>query len=451
MGGLPVGTDGHICRLLTSFGLLPTILMFLLTLGVSAHEIPSDVRINAFVKPEGRKLELLMRVPLLAMQEVDFPTRGPGYLDVSRADDALRNATKLWLLDNIDVYENDVRLEPTISHVRVSLPSDRSFVSYEQARAHVEGPRLPDDMDLYWNQQMLDVLLEYPIQSDRSSFSIHPRVDRLGLRVATALRFLPPGGGARAFEFHGDPGLVHLDPRWHQAVINFGVSGFWHILGGIDHLLFLLCLVIPFRQLKPLAVIVTSFTIAHSISLIASAFDFVPDALWFPPLIETLIAATIVYMALENIVGSNVQRRWIITFAFGIVHGFGFSFLLRDSLQFAGDHLVTSLLAFNLGVEIGQLVVLLILVPALHYLFRAGVPERLGIIIMSAFVAHTGWHWMIERGEQVMQFPFPSLDAAFLASLMRGLMAAIILAGGVMAMNGLIRRWLQGEKSLAGE
>jgi HupE / UreJ protein len=417
-----------------------------------AHDVPADVRINAFVRPAGHKLELLVRMPLLALQDVDVPTRGPGYLDVSRADQALRNAATLWVIGQIDLYENDGRLAaPTIAHARVSLPSDRSFASYEQARAHVEGPRLADDLDLYWNQQMLDVLVEYPIRSDRSAFAIHPRVDRFGERVSTALRFLPPDGGVRAFEFHGDPGLVQLDPRWHQAAFGFLKEGFWHILGGIDHLLFLVCLVAPFRRLRPLAVIVTSFTLAHSIALIAAAYGFVPDALWFTPLVEALIAATIVYMALENIVGGTMQVRWMVAFAFGIVHGFGFSFLLREQLQFAGDHLVTSLVAFNLGVEIGQLAVLLVLVPVLDRLFRHVVPERLGIILLSAFVAHTGWHWMIERGEQVLQFPFPTLDAAFLASVMRGLMAALVLAAGVLAANGLVRRWLRAEKPVPGE
>jgi hypothetical protein len=417
-----------------------------------AHDVPADVRINAFVRPAGQKLELLVRMPLLALQDVDVPTRGPGYLDVSRADQALRNAATLWVIGQIDLYENDGRLAaPTIAHARVSLPSDRSFASYEQARAHVEGPRLADDLDLYWNQQMLDVLVEYPIRSDRSAFAIHPRVDRFGERVSTALRFLPPDGGVRAFEFHGDPGLVQLDPRWHQAAFGFLKEGFWHILGGIDHLLFLVCLVAPFRRLRPLAVIVTSFTVAHSVALVAAAYGCVPDALWFTPLVEALIAATIVYMALENIVGGTMQVRWMVAFAFGIVHGFGFSFLLREQLQFAGDHLVTSLVAFNLGVEIGQLAVLLVLVPVLDRLFRHVVPERLGIILLSAFVAHTGWHWMIERGEQVLQFPFPTLDAAFLASVMRGLMAALVLAAGVLAANGLVRRWLRAEKPVPGE
>ena len=195
-------------------------------LSAAAHDIPTDVKINAFVKPEGKRLELLIRVPLAAMIEVDIPTRGPGYLDLSRAEEALRNAMKLYLIDNITVYENGALLPPPrILYARVSLASDRSFTSYEQARAHVEGPPLSDRLELYWNQQLLDVLLEYPIQSDHSEFAIRMRVDRFGQNVSTALRFLPPEGAARPFEFHGDPGLVRLDPRWHHAAMTFVVSG----------------------------------------------------------------------------------------------------------------------------------------------------------------------------------------------------------------------------------
>src|SRR4029079_15347659 len=208
----------------------------------------------------------------------------------------------------------------------------------------------------------------------------------------------------RAYEFSGDPGLVRLDPRWQQAALRFVQEGFAHILGGTDHLLFLFCLVIPFRRLRPLIAVVTAFTVAHSITLIASAYELGPDALWFPPLIETLIAVSIVYMALENIAGARVQRRWMIALGFGLVHGFGFSFALRQNLQFAGSHLLTSLLSFNVGVELGQLLVLLLLVPLLDALFRFVVAERMGTIILSALVAHTGWHWMIERADRLRQF-----------------------------------------------
>jgi hypothetical protein len=176
--------------------------------------------------------------------------------------------------------------------------------------------------------------------------------------------------------------------------------------------------------------IVTSFTVAHSVTLIASAYNLGPTALWFPPLIETLIATSIVYMALENIVGSNVGRRWIITFGFGLVHGFGFSYALKQTLQFAGSYLLTSLLSFNLGVELGQLAALVVLIPALDLLFRRVVDERMGTIILSAIIAHTGWHWMIDRGEVLRQFEFqwPTMDAIFLLSLVRWLMVMVTLA-----------------------
>jgi len=426
------------------------VLVAALGCGAAAHDVPADIRINAFVKPTGNRLELLIRVPFAALVEAEFPLRGQGFIDIPRADEALRNAARLYLIDNITITENDVALPaPRIVAARVSLASDRSFTAYERARAHMDAPRLADTLDLYWDQQLLDVLLEYPIRSDRSDFAIHPRVDRFGRTVSTALVFLPPGGAARGYELIGDPGLVRLDPRWHQAARRFVVDGFWHILGGADHLLFLCCLVFPFRRLRPLVIIVTAFTVGHSISLAASAFGFVPDALWFPPLVETLIAVTILLMGLENIVqaatgkvGGDAARRWVVAFAFGIVHGFGFSFALHETLQFAGDHLLIALFGFNLGVEIGQLAVLLVLVPALGVVFRFVVAEKLGIIILSALVVHTAWHWMLERGELLTRFPLPTLDAAFLASLMRGLLAMLILAAGVWIVHGWITRQL---------
>jgi hypothetical protein len=410
--------------------LVGLIVLLLLPARILAHDIPADITVHAFIKPEAQHLRLLVRVPMKAMVEIEFPKRGPGYIDLSTADPFLRDAASLWLLRSVALYENDVRLpEGKILAARVSLPDDKSFGSYENAMAQITGARLPDETDLYWDQGMLDVLFEYPIDSDQSKFSIESGLARLGVRVVTVLRFLPPNGGVRAFEFVGDAGLIRLDPRWHQAALRFVRLGFQHILEGTDHLLFLICLVIPFRRFRALVAIVTSFTVAHSITLIASAYNLGPSALWFPPLIETLIAMSILYMALENIVGSNVGRRWMITFGFGLVHGFGFSYALKETMQFAGSYLLTSLLSFNLGVELGQLLVLAVLVPALDLLFRH-LNERTGTIILSAIIAHTGWHWMIERGDQLIQYDFqwPVIDAVLLLTLVRWLMAIVVLA-----------------------
>jgi HupE/UreJ protein len=435
------------------FAVLVPAMVITLSFAVAAHDIPNDVTVQMFVKPEGERLRLLVRAPLRACRDVDFPKRGPGYLDLARADDSLRDAATMWLSDAIQIYEGDRRLtNPSVVETRVSLESDRSFTSYEEALAHVKGAKIPVETDLYWNQALLDVLFEYPINSDTADYSIQPGFARLGLRVITVARFLPPGGVVRAFEFTGDPGLVRLDPRWSQAALRFVVAGFFHILEGADHLLFLLLLVIPFRRMRPLVVIVTAFTLAHSITLIASAYNIGPDALWFPPLIETLIALSIVYMGLENIVssafappalrpdhaegraskpasggGPKLERRWMVTFGFGLVHGFGFSFALREQLQFAGAHLLTSLLAFNVGVELGQLLVLVVAIPVLAFVFRFVVAERIGTIILSALVVHTAWHWLTDRFDRLRQYRFewPAFDAVFMLGLVRWLMLLV--------------------------
>ena len=411
-----------------------------------AHDIPSSVRLFVFVKPQGHTLRVAVRAPLEAMRDVNFPLVGPGYLNIPQSAPLLKDAARVWLANDLHFYENGGALgDARIVAARVSLPSDRSFASFDSAVAHVMSPPLDSATQLMWKQAMIDVVLDYQIASDSSRFSIDPGLARLALHTTTVLRFLPASGGERDFEYLGDPGLVHLDPRWSQAALSFVRLGFDHILGGFDHLLFLLCLVIPFRRLRPLVAIVTAFTVAHSITLIASAAGFAPDALWFPPLIEVLIAASIVYMALENIVGAKLERRWLVAFGFGLVHGFGFSFALRESLQFAGSHLATSLVSFNLGVELGQLFVLALTVPVLNWMLSRVAQERVWTIILSAFVAHTAWHWMLDRGAILASYRFelPELTAAFAASVLRGLMLVVVIvaaAWGVFEVYGRLTR-----------
>ena len=427
-------------------------LFFGLRVAPEAHDVPSDVTVQAFAKPEGDRLRLLVRVPLEAMQDVNFPLRGPGYLDLEGAEPLLPGAAQLWLAQEIELYEDGVRLaEPEIAGLRLSLPSDRSFQNYDTALASIlTGERLPADLQLIWRQAMLDVVLDYPIASERSSFAIRPGVERLGMRVVTVLRFLTPDGAERPFELRGDPGLVTLDPRWHQAAGRFVASGFEHILDGTDHLLFLLCLVVPFRRFRALVPIVTGFTVAHSVTLVASAYGLAPNFLWFPPLVETLIAISIVYMAFENILasgsgsndGTQVRRRWLMAFGFGLIHGFGFSFALRETLQFAGAHLLTSLLAFNVGVELGQLLVIALAVPVLELLFRVVVAERAGTILISALVAHTSWHWMVERYDVLSQYPitWAALASALLIGILPWLVGMLAAAAAARAAVRYLRR-----------
>jgi len=277
----------------------------------AVHDIPADVIVRAFVRPEGHRLSFLVRVPLEAMRDMDFPLVDEDYLDIAASEPLLRHAAQLWLADYVEFMEEGVDLgAPDILAARISLPSDLSFASYEQALAHLASAPLQATTRIPRQQALLDVRFEYSIESAEDHFAIDPAFAQLGLHTVTVLRFKAPNRPERAFEYTGNPGLVRLDPSWFQAARRFVEIGFWHILSGTDHLLFLLCLVAPLRSVRALVPVITSFTIAHSITLIAAALGIAPHALWFPPLIEMLIAISIVFMALENIVGAKLGRRW---------------------------------------------------------------------------------------------------------------------------------------------
>ena len=398
---------------------------------VRAHEIPTEAVARMLVRPSGASFQVLVRVPMSSMRDLEVPEFGPGYLDVERLAPQLAELSAQWVAPFVQVFEDGERLPvAATAATQISIPSDRSFSAFEEALAHVGGPLPENSENLVWGQVLFDVLLEYPIRSERAAFSIHSRLDHLADNVLTALQFQTAEGVTRAYQFAGDPGLLPLDPSWLQAAWRFVQSGFLHILDGVDHLLFLFCLVVPLRRLRSLVWIVTAFTIAHSCTLIASAMGLAPDALWFPPLVETVIAASILYMALENIVGA-ARRRWVFAMGFGLVHGFGFAFALRETLQFAGSHVLTSLLAFNVGVELGQLFVLLLLAPILAALFRFVLPERIGTIILSALAAHVAWHWMAERGAVLGQFSLVWSPAASPYAWLAG--TALVSAGALAA------------------
>jgi hypothetical protein len=332
--------------------------------------------------------------------------------------------------------------------VRAALPADGAFACVGTALAGVRGPPLPADVELPWRQAMLDVALEFAIRREDARFAVRPTLDRLAVQTTTVLRFAPPRGPERAFRVDGDAGLVRLDPRWHQAAARFAALGFGHILDGVDHLLFVLCLVIPLRRLRAVAGVVTAFTAAHSITLAASALGLAPTALWFPPLVEVLVALSIVYMACENVLGARLERRWAVAFGFGLVHGFAFSSALGASMQFAGAHLATALLAFNLGIEAGQLLVVALAVPALGLLFRR-VPERAATILLSALVGHTAWHWLLARGAELRQFRVsaPTFDRAFLEGSARAAAIAAVVAAALWAASAVADRQARGAPS----
>jgi hydrogenase/urease accessory protein HupE len=173
--------------------------------------------------------------------------------------------------------------------------------------------------------------------------------------------------------------------------------GIEHILSGYDHLLFLFGLLIGVPQFRQAFIVLTAFTIAHSFTLILATLGAVQVS---SRVIEPLIAATIVSVGLENLFvrDEKLRLRWVIAFAFGLVHGFGFASVLSDlAIGLRGSRLVWPLLTFNLGVEIGQIFVASLAFPLLSWLRSKPAVTRWGVPALSWLVMLTGIYWLFER------------------------------------------------------
>lgn len=180
------------------------------------------------------------------------------------------------------------------------------------------------------------------------------------------------------------------------SCLDFLGLGVKHILIGYDHLLFLFSLLIVSRSLMATLKVITAFTVAHSITLALATFDAVriPSSI-----VEPLIAASIVFVALENLVRREIppSRMWLV-FGFGLIHGLGFASVLRElGVGAHGGSVVLPLVSFNLGVELGQLLVALPLVPLLAWASRRPVFERRCVPACSALAALAGGFWLVDR------------------------------------------------------
>jgi hydrogenase/urease accessory protein HupE len=174
--------------------------------------------------------------------------------------------------------------------------------------------------------------------------------------------------------------------------LSFFKLGMSHILTGYDHLLFLFALLLRKQTFKQYALIVTSFTIAHSITLSLAVLGIMDLPSKF---VESFIALSIIYVAAENILRKEVNHRWGLTFVFGLIHGLGFANILQE-MNLSQTNLASALISFNLGIEVVQLVIVLLLLPLLAYLHRLKASSKL-IKYGSIFIILLGTYWLVQR------------------------------------------------------
>ena len=181
-------------------------------------------------------------------------------------------------------------------------------------------------------------------------------------------------------------------PSIWPTIGTFLLLGIEHILTGYDHIAFLIGLIVIGLGTREVLKIITAFTLAHSITLLLAALQIIRLDSRF---VESVIALSICYIALENLFRKEIKYRWLITFCFGLVHGFGFASALQE-LVVGQANLVVSVLCFNLGVETGQLMIFFILLPVLH-LLRRKVEFRTVTRAVSLAIFILGFTWLIER------------------------------------------------------
>jgi len=429
------------------------LLALTLQAALGAHDIPDEIVLQSYVRPQQDRLQVLLRIPLIAIADANLPKDGTGYLAMPYLDPALREAAN-QISNGIMFLEGDERLgNYEMANARISLPSDRSFNSYEGALARVRGAKLPDTTQVYYNQGFLDLELSFPIRSQDSRFSMRVLFGRgMANRTATYINFIRPDGAVREFRMHDDTSLVRLDPQTHEAAWVFLTAGFYRFLDGLDHLLFVVVLAIPYRRARDLVAPIAAFALAHTVTLALAAFGMAPVDTWFAPTIGALMALSIVYVAIENAVGAALRHRWIVALVSGLVHGFGFAIALRETLQFAGSHPIAALVSYNIGLELGTLIILAIAMPAFNLLhaqadlgsaqltLRPTVRPTWPIIVSSVLIGHAGWHWMTERFAIARMSSWPLFDVTLMLTVVRWLLALTVVGGVIWFVAGLLKR-----------
>ncbi len=239
---------------------------------------------------------------------------------------------------------------------------------------------------------------------------LHKGLLRLEYEGATRTAIFSPEAARQRFELARPSRIVQF--------LDYGREGVWHIWIGFDHILFLLSLLLPavlvhslygwraVERFKPafwdVFKVVTAFTVAHSITLSLAALGVIT----LPTrLTESAIALSVVLAALNNIFPLFQRRRWMVAFAFGLVHGFGFASVLAD-LGLPQDTLLLALVGFNLGVEVGQLAIVSAFLPAAYWLRRTMLYRRVIFFGGSVLICLRAAIWFVERAFNLKLWAF---------------------------------------------
>ena len=415
----------------------------------ATRPVPDAVNIKVFARLESGSLVLLVRVPLAAVKDVQFPTRGDaGYLDLEALASMLPGAAEHWIAAGFDVFDRGEPVSrPEVDHPRIATIADQSFDSYQSAIDHLGAPPVAATENLFLDQVWFDMRLRYRLASGQPVIALEPNVAGWGVRVSTDLKIVDAGGRVRSLAFEGNPGRSYLAPRWTDAGRQFLDRGTRFVRSTAPLLLFLFCLVLPFRRWRPATPPVAAFVSTLVVGLVASTLGLSVDTVWFPPLLAALEVVAIILVACANIVDQvTPHRRTVFACCAGLIFGPSTALALEPALQFGGVHPLVSLLAFCAGAAATLVAAAAITIPVMSYLFsraRTERVERIERIIVSALAADTAWGWLTERWSELAKIPvgvvFETGDAAM---VLRALAVLVLLGGALWFLN----EWLKSSR-----
>lgn len=305
-------------------------------------------------------------------------------------------------VEGVRIYRNGTQPDfATLDDARMSFQHEQFFATFEQ--------------DVYVGDTTVDVWLRYTSHDAVYQYALSSNLDP-GLpdqdETANLVLDYSPSG-VQVFRARGllhEPVVVTRSVL--DAVVTFIKEGVKHILEGLDHVLFVICLVLGAMHLRPLFWRVTGFTIGHSITLSLGFFGFVPKAAWFVPAVETGIALSIIYVAIVAVMPDfktgfrRKKSEWTVvgvTGLIGLLHGLGFSFVLQHILQVTSPNIWQSLVAFNVGVEIGQVLIVIAAGFVFYLISRLGARvAKINRTIVAGVCAAISFYWVVERGGNIL-------------------------------------------------
>lgn len=243
------------------------------------------------------------------------------------------------------------------------------------------------------NYHLANFELLYPCKGEATRISYDLLVDDIN---RSHINFATVNGEKDAQEFTftiAERELRIGERNWLKQAWNFVILGVEHILTGFDHVLFVLCLILPATiSFGRVIEVVTAFTLGHSITLGLATLGIVSLP---PQLIEPAIALSIIYVAVENLFKWEPKKRWILTLLFGLIHGFGFAGILQE-MELSRSTIASSLLFFNLGVETGQITIIALIFPLIIFLRRYKYFPTF-VTTSSTFIIAIGLFWFVQR------------------------------------------------------